>query len=92
MTRIAILMEGRVAYERTVLRGIRDYASREAPDWMLRLLGLFDKTVRLVLPTLGHETPINNTQAAEVLGIEFIDARTAIKTSAAALIREGLVS
>ena len=44
------------------------------------------------MPQLGHETPIDNSQAAEVLGIEFIDARQAIKTAAASLIRDGHVS
>lgn len=36
LTRIAVLMEGRVEYERNVLRGIRDFAARE-PGWLIRL-------------------------------------------------------
>lgn len=69
----------------------RRISTREAPDWLLRIFGLFDKTVKGILPQLGHETPIDNTQAAEVLGIEFIDTRQTIKTTAACLIRDGHV-
>lgn len=34
--RIAVIIEGRVAYERNVLLGIRDQAARQ-PDWLMRL-------------------------------------------------------
>lgn len=34
--RIAVIMEGRVGYERNVLLGIRDFATRQ-PDWIVRL-------------------------------------------------------
>jgi LacI family transcriptional regulator len=34
--RIAVIMEGRVGYERNVLLGIRDFAHRQ-PDWIVRL-------------------------------------------------------
>lgn len=68
----------------------RRIATRVAPDWFLKIMALWDKAIAGIIPQLGHEVPPDNTQAAEVLGIEFIDARTAIKTSAAALIREGL--
>lgn len=70
----------------------RRIPTRVAPDWLMRLIGLFDKSVRGILPLLGDETPIDNTQASEVLGIEFIDARQAVKTSAASLIRDGHVT
>lgn len=36
LTRIAVLMEGRVEYERNVLRGIRDFAASQ-PGWLIRL-------------------------------------------------------
>jgi dihydroflavonol-4-reductase len=64
---------------------------RVAPDWLMRLMGMFDKTIKGILPSLGHEMPLDNSAAAEVLGIEFIEARQAIRTSASSLIRENIV-
>ncbi len=36
LKRIAVILEGRVQYERNVLRGIRDFASKQE-DWLIRL-------------------------------------------------------
>lgn len=69
----------------------RKIATRLAPDWVMRMMGLFDKAIAGILPSLGQEVPLDNSAAAEVLGIEFIEARQAIKTSASSLIREHLV-
>lgn len=69
----------------------RRIPTRQAPDWLVRILARFDKAVAGALPRLGHETPLDSTQAAEMLGMEFIDARQAIKQTAASLIRDGLV-
>lgn len=65
---------------------------RVAPDWLMRLMGMFDKTIKGILPSLGHEVPLDNAASAEILGIEFIEARQAIRTSASSLIRENIVS
>ncbi|MEM6620418.1 MAG: aldehyde reductase [Pseudomonadota bacterium] len=70
----------------------RRVPTRQAPDWLLRLFAIWDKSIKGILPTLGHETPVNSALAAEILGIEFIEARQAIRTSAASLFREGHVS
>lgn len=64
---------------------------RVAPDWLMRVMGMFDKTIKGILPSLGHEIPLDNSAAAEVLGIEFIEARQAIRTSASSLIRDEVV-
>ncbi|PLS19838.1 SDR family oxidoreductase [Neptunicoccus cionae] len=69
----------------------RKIATRLAPDWVMRLMGMFDKTIAGIIPSLGQEIPLDNSAAAEVLGMEFIEARQAIKTSASYLIREHLV-
>ncbi|MDB4558796.1 aldehyde reductase [Amylibacter sp.] len=65
---------------------------RVAPDWFMRIMGMFDKTIKGILPALGREIPLDNSAAAEILGIEFIEARQAIRTSASSLIRENIVS
>jgi dihydroflavonol-4-reductase len=69
----------------------RKIATRQAPDWLIRFLAIFDKSLAGIVPLLGHETPMDNTAAAEVLGMEFIEARQAIRTSASSLMRENLV-
>ena len=65
---------------------------RVAPDWLMWLMAMFDKTIKNILPSLRHEVPLDNSAAAEILGIEFIEARQAIRTSASSLIRENIVS
>ncbi len=69
----------------------RKIPMRVAPDWLMRIMGMFDKTIKSILPSLGHEVPLDNSAAAEVLGIEFIEARQAIRTSASSLIRAEIV-
>ena len=64
---------------------------RVAPDWMMQLMAMFDKTITSILPALGHEIPLDNSAAAENLGIEFIEARQAIRTSASSLVLENIV-
>ena len=70
----------------------RRIPTRVAPDFFIRLLAIFDKALKQVVPTLGLEQHLDNTAACEVLGMEFIEARQAVKTSAASLIRDNLVN
>ena len=67
-------------------------ATRVAPDWLIRFIAMFDKSLRGLVPFLGHETPLDNTAACEILGIEFIDARQAVKTAGASVLRDNLTS
>lgn len=69
----------------------RCISTRLAPDWLIKLLAIFDPSVRSVVPLLGMEQHFDNAAASEILGMEFIEARQAIKTSAASLIRDNLV-
>ncbi len=69
----------------------RRISTRLAPDWLIKLLAYFDPSIRSIVPFLGLEQHFDNAAASEVLGMEFIEARQAIKTSAASLIRDGLV-
>lgn len=78
----------------TILKA--EYPDRRIPtrlafDLMIKVLALFDKTLKSIVPLLGTEQHMDNTNASEVLGMEFIEARQAIKTSAASLIRDHLV-
>ncbi len=69
----------------------RRIPTRLAPDWLVKFMAFFDPSLRSVVPFLGLEQHFDNTAASEVLGMEFIEARQAIKTSAAGLIRDHLV-
>ena len=69
----------------------RKIPTRLAPDFLIKLMAMFDKPLKSILPMLGVEQHLDNTAASEVLGMEFIEARQAVKTSAASLIRDNLV-
>ena len=66
-------------------------ARRVAPDILLRMLALYDRSLRTIVPILGRSHQLSNAAACEVLNAEFIEARNAIKTSAQSLVRLGLV-
>ncbi|HHL43530.1 MAG TPA: aldehyde reductase [Hellea balneolensis] len=44
--------------------------TRRLPDFLVRILAMFDKTIKLILPQLGEKTNIDNTRLRTVLGIE----------------------
>lgn len=69
----------------------RKIVTRRAPDWLVRLLGLFDNEVKAAVPMLGRKRLVDNTRAREVLGIEFIPADEAVRAGAAYIVENDLV-
>ena len=69
----------------------RRIATRPAPKPLLRLLALFDKEIRSILPELGHITLVDNSRARTELGIDFIPAKDALLATAKALVDRSLV-
>jgi dihydroflavonol-4-reductase len=67
----------------------RKIATKIAPKFVLRILSLFDPSIRTVLPGLGHAPQFDNTRAREVLGIDFIAPATAIDKAADAVLAKG---
>ncbi len=63
--------------------------TREAPDLLLRALGLFDRSISTIKPDLGKRFTVSNAAAREVLGIDFIDPHTSVRQSAEFLIERG---
>lgn len=51
----------------------RKIVMRTAPNWLIRLLALFDRQLRSIVPSLGRETRISAKRAQQLLDIEFID-------------------
>ena len=67
----------------------RKIATRVAPAWLLRILALFDRQAKMVLPELGRNRKISNAQATSILGISFTPAKEALLASAAAIAAKG---
>ncbi|MFN3936175.1 MAG: SDR family oxidoreductase [Gemmobacter sp.] len=67
----------------------RRIGTRVAPDWMIRLLGLFDAEVRTITPALGKRIEVSNQRARDLLGIDFLPADEAVRQTAASLVGTG---
>ena len=57
-------------------------ARRVAPDAMIRILGLFDPTIRGIVPQLGRITRADNTRMRQALGLQPRDTRDSIAETA----------
>ena len=63
----------------------------QAPTLLMKLLSLFDGSIKLILPQLGKPMNVNNTKAQRLLGIKFIPADVSLKESADYLIKNGFI-
>lgn len=68
----------------------RRIATRPAPMPLLRLLALFDREIRSILPDIGHIARVDNARARAELGIDFIPAEAALLATAKALVDRNL--
>lgn len=62
-------------------------ARREAPVWLLRILGLFMPDARAVLANVGRNLSVSGAKAERTFGFTFIPARDALVASAEAVRR-----
>ncbi|MFW5642022.1 MAG: aldehyde reductase, partial [Roseicyclus sp.] len=67
----------------------RKIATRIAPKPLVRLLSLFDPSIRSVLPSVGTAPRLDNGKAREVLGITFTAPLLAIDRAADAILARG---
>jgi nucleoside-diphosphate-sugar epimerase len=65
--------------------------TRELPNFALRLFGMFDPAVRMVLPNLGKTFPLSNAKAKAELGWEPRSAKEATLSTARSLLKYGKV-
>jgi dihydroflavonol-4-reductase len=65
--------------------------SAQAPTFMIRLLSLFDGSIKPILPQLGKPMNVSGAKAQRLLGINFIPADVTIKESAEYLIKNGFI-
>ncbi|MFW2389994.1 MAG: SDR family oxidoreductase [Polyangiales bacterium] len=69
----------------------RKVPRRNLPDWVVRLVGLFDPTARQIIPELGREVPVDDTWTRETLQMTYIPATDAAVAMARSLIDLGVV-
>ncbi len=72
-------------------RAARKLPSRELPDFLVRLVALFDPTARLILPELGFAFQVDNTRTRRALNMDFIPVSESAPATASSLIALGLV-
>ena len=64
----------------------RKVPSRELPDWMIRLVSVFDPTARQAVPELGKWIEVDNSETRRALGISFIPSSEAAVAMARSLV------
>jgi nucleoside-diphosphate-sugar epimerase len=69
----------------------RRVPTRALPDWILRLIAVFDKSVRQIVPELGRFKNATNQKARRVLGWAPRSGEDAIVATAESLVRLGLI-
>jgi len=65
--------------------------SAKAPTFVIRLLSLFDGSIKAILPQLGKPMTVSGAKAEKLLGINFIPSDVAIRESAEYLIKNGFI-
>ena len=69
----------------------RRVPTRELPDWLLRIVALFDPSVGQIVPELGKRKTATNDKARRVLGWSPRSTEDAIVATAEILVRLGLL-
>lgn len=69
----------------------RRIVTRQAPDWLIRLIGLFDKPVRSLVPRLGDRDEVSTGRAEDLLDMTFADVEHSIRATADFLIAHRLI-
>lgn len=69
----------------------RKIATRLAPNFLIRIMALFDKAIHLIVPSLGKREEVSNERAKSLLGIEFRDVRQSVRDSGAYLVDNNLL-
>ncbi|WP_295080536.1 aldehyde reductase [Tabrizicola sp.] len=69
----------------------RRIPTREAPKAIVRLLSVFDASIKSILPKLGHLERVSNARAVKEMGMEFIAPKAALLASADWLVKHGRI-
>ncbi len=63
---------------------------RTAPDNLVRLVGMFDRSIRSIVPLLGRCQELDNARARALLNIEFIPAAESVRAAGRYIMDRGL--
>ena len=63
---------------------------RTAPDILIRLIAIFDRTIRSIVPLLGRRQELENARARALLDIDFISAAESVRATARYIMERGL--
>jgi dihydroflavonol-4-reductase len=69
----------------------RKLPMRQLPDWLVRLAGRFDRTLRNVVPDLGRSRPVSTEKAQACFGLTMRPPQEAVVAAAQSLIDHGVV-
>ena len=69
----------------------RKVPTRQLPDWLVRVVALFDPRMRQLLPLLGHIRNATSAKAERVLGWKPRSREDAIVATAESLVTFGIV-
>ena len=69
----------------------RKIASWVAPDFLLRILALFDASIKALVPQLGRKSVVSSAKAQQIMGIRFIPVPESIRDAAQFLVDNKLV-
>ena len=69
----------------------RKIVTRRAPNFVVRILGLFDKSIAGIVPMLGRKDEVSGARAQAELGLKFRDVRRSVVETAQFLIDQKLV-
>ncbi len=62
--------------------------TRQAPNFLIKILAKFDKSLGQIVPHLGRNSSVSNAKARDLLGMEFISAKETIIESGRFLVDE----
>ena len=63
---------------------------RTAPDILIRLIGLFDRSIRSIVPLLGRRQELDNARARTLLDMDFMPAAESVRATARYIMERGL--
>ena len=63
----------------------------QLPNFVIRLIAVFDKSARRIVPSLGKMVPMDNSRTRAALGMEFIPVSESAPAMARSLVQNGLV-
>ncbi len=69
----------------------RKVPSFQLPNFVIKIIGLFDPAARGIVPELGRMVPVDNSRTKKALGMKFIPVSESAPAMAASLVEFGLV-